>query len=125
MGDARAAVILSGLDALLLDTSQLEIYSAPIGRRLLHQDPVNGAEHYLIRYPAGLEAASHTHTAAHTIVVLQGQLVANGRVVGPHAYVHFPAGTEMHHAPAGDEGCLFVTIFDGPFDVCPVPTPGG
>jgi hypothetical protein len=27
----------------------------------------------------------------------------------------------MRHAPAGDQGCLFVTIFDGPFDVTPMP----
>ena len=26
----------------------------------------------------------------------------------------------MHHAPAGDEGCLFLILFDGPFDVEPV-----
>ena len=23
----------------------------------------------------------------------------------------------MHHAPAGDEGCLFLILFEGPFDV--------
>jgi hypothetical protein len=23
----------------------------------------------------------------------------------------------MHHAPEGDRGCLFVIIFDGPYDV--------
>jgi hypothetical protein len=37
--------------------------------------------------------------------------------VGPGAYCHFPGGVPMHHAPAGDEGCLFLILFDGPFDV--------
>ena len=45
---------------------------------------------------------------------------ANGQIVGPGAYGHFPGDVPMHHAPAGDEGCLFLILFDGPFDVEPV-----
>jgi quercetin dioxygenase-like cupin family protein len=45
------------------------------------------------------------------------QLEANGRVVGPGAYVHFPAGEAMRHQAAGDEACLFVILFHGPCDV--------
>ena len=81
----------------------------------------SGAEHYLIRYPPGLQAQRHTHRASHTIIVLAGRLSANQQVLGSLSYCHFPAGAVMHHAPAGDQGCLFVTIFDGPFDVTPVP----
>ena len=44
---------------------------------------------------------------------------ANDQVLGPLSYCHFPAGTVIHHA----QGCLFVTIFDGPFDVTPVSDP--
>jgi quercetin dioxygenase-like cupin family protein len=113
------AVIVDGLASLPLDQSQPVIYDRPIGLRLLYQDPTNGAEHYLIRYPAGLRAQRHRHSAAHTVIVLEGRFVANETVVGPGSYVHFPAGTVMHHAPAGDEPCLFVTIFHGPFDVQP------
>ncbi len=51
--------------------------------------------------------------------MLDGRLEVNGEVIGPGAYVHFPAGHAMHHAPAGDGSCLFVTIFHGPFDVEP------
>jgi quercetin dioxygenase-like cupin family protein len=111
------AVIVDGLASLPLEQSQPAIYDRPIGLRLLYQDPDSGAEHYLIRYPAGLRAQRHRHTAAHTMIVLEGRLQANEAVVGPGAYVHFPAGTVMHHAPAGDAPCLFVTIFHGPFDV--------
>jgi quercetin dioxygenase-like cupin family protein len=116
MGDERA-IIAGDLASLSLEQSHPVIYDRPIGLRLLHQDPDTGAEHYLIRYPAGLQARRHRHTAAHTIVVLEGRLVANGTEVGPGAYVHFPAGTVMHHAPAAGSSCLFVTIFHGPFDV--------
>jgi quercetin dioxygenase-like cupin family protein len=117
---ARQAVLLDRLPALELDESQPVIYDRPIGVRLLYQDPGTGAEHYLIRYPAGLHAQHHTHSAAHTIIVLDGVLTANEHILGPLSYCHFPAGTVMHHAPAGGHGCLFVTIFDGPFDVTAV-----
>lgn len=111
------AVIVDRLSSLDLDQSQPAIYDRPIGLRLLCQDPQSGSEHYLIRYPAGLKARRHRHTAAHSIVVLEGRLEANGQVIGPMAYCHFPAGQPMHHAPAEGHHCLFVTIFDGPFDI--------
>jgi hypothetical protein len=48
------AVLFDGLSSLELEESQPIIYDRPIGMRMLYQDPVSGAEHYLIRYPAGL-----------------------------------------------------------------------
>lgn len=116
MTPARA-IIVDSLKSLDLDMSQPAIYDRPVGLRLLYRDPGSGAEHYLVRYPAGLKARRHRHTAAHTILVLEGRLEANGEVVGPAAYCHFPAGSAMHHAPADDGSCLFITIFHGPFDV--------
>jgi quercetin dioxygenase-like cupin family protein len=49
--------------------------------------------------------------------VLEGKLEANGEVVGPGAYAHFPAGQLMRHQATDDGPCLFVLIFHGPFDV--------
>jgi quercetin dioxygenase-like cupin family protein len=106
-----------------LEESHPIIYDRPIGLRLLHRDEASGAEHYLVRYPAGLRAQSHTHTSAHTMLVLEGQLVANGELLGPGSYCHFPAGEVMHHEPAPGHDCLLVTIFDGPFDVTPAASP--
>jgi len=114
------AVIVADPRRLMLDESRQEIYSATIGVRLLYQEPSSGAEHYLIRYPPGMTAQRHQHSAAHTIVVLDGQLLANGQTLGPGGYCHFPAHTTMHHAPAPGAGCLFVTIFHGPFNVHPL-----
>ncbi|MDQ3659766.1 MAG: DUF4437 domain-containing protein [Actinomycetota bacterium] len=114
------AIILDHLDSVEMDKSQPVIYDREIGLRLLYEDPHSGARHLLIRYPAGLNAQLHRHTAAHTIVVLEGRLGVNDEVIGPGSYCHFPAGEPMFHAPAGEEGCLFVTIFHGPFDVEPL-----
>lgn len=118
--DGSPTVIVETPDDQELPMSQPIIYDHPIGMRLLHQDPESGEEHYLVRYPAGLGAQRHRHSAAHTIVVLEGKLVVDGRVVGPGTYCHFPAGQSMHHAPTSEEPCLFLNIFHGPADVHPV-----
>jgi quercetin dioxygenase-like cupin family protein len=106
-----------------LGESHPDIYDRPITLRQLHLGET-GAEHYLVRYPVGLQARRHRHTAAQTIVVVEGRLAVDGEILGPGGYCHFPGGVPMHHAPAAGESCLFVTIFDGPFDVFPVDGPG-
>ena len=103
--DYGAAIIVSELRSLELTAPSpgaAAVYDQPIGLRLLYEDPGGGEEHYLVRYPAGLKGRPHQHTAAHTIIVLEGQLDANGRVIGPGSYAHFPAGEVMRHQAAGD-----------------------
>jgi quercetin dioxygenase-like cupin family protein len=117
----HSAILLDRLASLDLEQSQPAIYDRPIGLRLLYQDPTSGAEHYLIRYPVGLRAQQHRHTAAHTIIVLDGAMQCDGELLHPGSYAHHPGGTVMHHAPAPGGHCLFVIIFHGPFDVIPVP----
>jgi quercetin dioxygenase-like cupin family protein len=117
-GRAAAILIPDLLDAEL-QPAQPVIYDTPIGLRQLHIDPHSGDEHYLVHYPQGMTAAWHHHSAAHTIIVLDGALSANGHFLGPGSYCHFPSGTPMHHQPADGSHCRFVTIFHGPFDVFP------
>src|SRR5690242_8282366 len=93
------------------------VYDRDIALGLLYEDKASGEEHYVVRYSAGTKGRVHTHTAAHTMVVLEGHLYVNGQVIGPGGYAHFPAGQPMHHQSGGDDGCLFVLIFHGPFDV--------
>ena len=114
------ATIVDHLRTLALEEpgpAAAAIYDRPIALRLLYQDPASGEEHYLVRYPAGVKGSLHRHTSAHTIVVLEGRLEANGQVVGPGAYVHFPGGEPMQHQATADESCLFVLLFHGAFDV--------
>jgi quercetin dioxygenase-like cupin family protein len=118
--ESGKAITLDHLGSLELEERHMAVYDREIGIRLLYEDPTSGAEHYLVRYPAGLQAIVHRHTAAQTIVVLEGRLAVNDEVIGPGAYCHFLPGEPMYHAPAADEGCLFVTIFHGQSDVEPV-----
>jgi quercetin dioxygenase-like cupin family protein len=108
------------LGSLDLEQRKLAVYDRQIGMRLLFEDPVSGVEHYLVRYPAGLGGPWHRHSAAHTIVVLEGRLNVNGTVYGPGSYCHLPASRPMRHLPAGDADCLFLILFDGPSDTEPV-----
>lgn len=119
------AVFFDHLRGEELAESQPDIYDRPIGLRLLYQDPRSGAEHYLVRYPSGLRAQRHRHSAAHTIVVIDGTLHADGHVLPAGSYAHYPAETPMRHEPAPGQDCLFVILFDGPFDVHPLSEDGG
>ena len=114
------ATIVDNLQSLPLASpgaAAAAVYDRPIELGLLYEDPESHEEHYLVRYPAGVKGRVHKHTAAHTIVVLEGRLEANGQVIGPGSYAHFPAGEPMRHQATEDSPCLFVLLFHGPFDV--------
>lgn len=118
--DSRHPTIIDGLRTLELhppDAAAAAVYDGPIELRQLFSDPGSGEEHYLVRYPAGVRGRLHRHSAAHTIVVLEGRLDANGQIIGPGAYAHFPGGSPMRHQPTADGPCLFALLFHGPFDV--------
>jgi quercetin dioxygenase-like cupin family protein len=113
----RHAVVVENLSEVETNPDHSDVYDREIGLKVLFDDPETGVKHYLIRYPPGLRTKAHRHTHAHTIVVLSGRMdVGDGRVIGPGSYAHFPAGVAMTHAPAGDEPCVFVIVFDGPVD---------
>ena len=117
LGNATIIDSLSSLELQPPGAAAAAVYDRPIALRLLYEDPASGEEHYAVRYPAGVKGRVHRHTAAHTIVVLEGRLYANGSVIGPGAYAHFPGGEAMQHQSGGDGDCVFVLLFHGPFDV--------
>jgi len=109
--------IHTDLNAIALRTSEQPAYDRPFELELLHADERTGAEHYLIRYRPGTTARPHRHSAAHTIIVLNGHMMVDGQLLGPGGYAHHPGDTTMLHEPAPGEGCTFVIIFDAPFDL--------
>jgi quercetin dioxygenase-like cupin family protein len=117
MEGVTAPVIHPDLKGIPLRTTEQPAYDQPFELQLLYQDQRTGAEHYIVRYRPATRARSHRHTAAHTIVVLDGQMTVDGQRLGPGGYAHHPGDTPMVHEPAADEGCTFVLIFDGPFDL--------
>jgi quercetin dioxygenase-like cupin family protein len=117
-------VIVADVSLVALRTSEQLAYDQPFELQVLYQDSRTGAEHYVVRYRAGTKAKWHRHSAAHTMIVVSGQLVANGQRLGPGGYAHFPAGTSMLHEPAEEHDCTFVLIFDGPFDLDVIESPG-
>jgi quercetin dioxygenase-like cupin family protein len=117
-------LVVRNLAALELPTRTLDPYDRPIGLLSLHEDAPSGVEIYLVEYPAGMQARWHRHPSAHTMLVLRGELMVNGEVIGTGSLVRYPADEPMHHAPAGDGPCRFVIVFEGPFDVTVVDEPG-
>jgi quercetin dioxygenase-like cupin family protein len=117
MNSMTGPVIHPDLRAVPLHTTEQPAYDRPFELDLLHQDPRSGAEHYVVRYRPGTRARPHRHTAAHTIIVLDGHMTVDGQRLGPGGYAHHPGETAMLHEPAPDEACTFVLIFDGPFDL--------
>ena len=116
-GEATIVDALHSMELQEPSAAAAAVYDQPIGLRPLYVDADSGEEHYLVRYPVGLKGRLHRHTAAHTIIVIDGRLEANGRVIGPGAYAHFPGGEVMRHQATPDGPCLFVVLFHGPFDV--------
>ena len=116
-GNAIIADGLTALDFREPSGAAAAVYDRPIGLHLLYENPESGEEHYVVRYPSGVRGHAHTHSAAHTMVVIDGRLDVNGRIIGPGSYAHFRANAVMRHQAAGDEPCHFVLIFHGPFDV--------
>jgi quercetin dioxygenase-like cupin family protein len=110
-------VIVADVRSVGLRSAEQPAYDRPFELQELYTDPRTGAEHYVVCYQAGTRARWHRHSAAHTIIVVAGQMVANGQLLGAGGYAHYPGGAAMLHEPAADQDCTFVLIFDGPFDL--------
>ncbi len=123
MAETGKPLFVGDLRSLEFDWRKLEPYDRPIGLKLLFEDPRTGVEHDLVRYPAGMKGRWHRHTAGHAILVLDGHMHVNDQVLGPGAYCYLPSGRPMWHEPLEGESCLFVIMFDGPFDVAVVDQP--
>ena len=86
-------------------------------RKNLMEDPDTGMEVRLVRYPAGVINALHTHPCAHGMYVLEGTLQTNEGTFGPGSFVWFPQGMEMEHGATGDGDVTVLFITNKPFEI--------
>lgn len=80
--------------------------------KVLSQDGRTGAASLLLRYPAGFAADTpHWLTATEEFLVLEGELLLNGRAYGTHAYANLPPGYRRH-TMASPRGATALVFFD-------------
>lgn len=87
-------------------------YAKPIRRKILRRDEQTGALHLLVNYPADLNAPAHHHSCAHTLLVLENELLINGQSYPAGTYAHFPAGEVMLHTSPPDQDRTFLLMFE-------------
>lgn len=86
-------------------------------QRFIYQDAPGTPGVAIVKFPKGYLEPRHYHTTSgHTGFILKGKLNSDGRIVGPGAFVYFPAGT-----PHGPNDALEETELlrwaDGPLDL--------
>jgi hypothetical protein len=113
------AIVVDGLESVELGRTQPVIYDREIGLRLLYQDRDSGGSTIssgtrLVSGPACIGTQPPTPSWFSTAA---SRSTTSHR---PEGVLSVPAREAMRHAPAVNAACLFVTLFDGPFDVQPI-----
>lgn len=91
--------------------------SAGFPRKLCILDEDTGMSVAKVCYKAGFTNASHWHTCAHGMYVLDGILVTSAGSFGPGSFVWFPEGTTMSHGAPADNDVTFLFITNKPLDI--------
>ncbi len=99
------------------DESFNEKLGVNLGRLMLREDPANGAEIRMIRYPAGVVNPEHTYPCGHGIFVLDGTLKTHKGEYGTGTWVWFPKGEVMEHGATADADVVGIFITDGAFEI--------
>lgn len=68
-------------------------------------------------YPKGYTMGRHTHTCAHGMYIIDGEMDTSLGVVKKGEFVWFPAGMEMDHGATALSDCTFLFITNAPFDI--------
>lgn len=66
--------------------------------KVLYRGEYNGEKQtdLLLKFPPGYEEPGHTHDGEHSVVILEGRMIVDGRELGPGDYVLGPS-----HVPHG------------------------
>lgn len=71
-------------------------------------------------YPKGYTMGWHTHSCAHGMYVIKGEMQTNLGIVKEGEFVWFPENTEMDHGATALSDCTFLFVTNAPFDITPV-----
>ena len=107
-----------------LDTAALpweSRYNEHLGKMLYRKnlvtDPDTGMGVRIVKYPAGVINAMHTHPCAHGMYVIEGTLVTNRGSFGPGHFVWFAEGEVMEHGATAEEDVVVLFITNKPFEI--------
>ena len=107
-----------------LDTAALpweSRYNEHLGKMLYRKnlvtDPDTGMEVRIVKYPAGVINAMHTHPCAHGMYVIEGTLVTNRGSFGAGHFVWFAEGEVMEHGATAEEDVVVLFITNKPFEI--------
>lgn len=80
--------------------------------KVLRHDKRNRTLDMLIKWPDGYVEPRHTHDSSHSVVVLQGRVIVEGKELTAGGYVYGPAG--VPHGPfEWHDDCVVFAHFEG------------
>ncbi|GEM_PF-3181956 len=80
--------------------------------KVLRRDRKNNVLDMLIRWPEGYVEPRHTHTSTHSVVVLQGRVIVEGKELRKGGYIYGPSG-KAHGPFEWHDDCIVFVHFEG------------
>jgi len=80
-----------------------------VDRKILFRDPAAGTESYLLRFAPGASIPAHEHRLSEHCLMIEGEVVIDGRRFGPGDFQAIPAGTP-HPAIVSEGGALVFIV---------------
>jgi anti-sigma factor ChrR (cupin superfamily) len=111
--DEAASAPARGFHFVAADEGEWRAAAPGVWRRRLGRDPDSRSASYLVRVAAGASVPPHAHTAAEHCLVIEGDFIVDGRILGPGDYHRADAGT-THRSLRSVHGCIFLVVEAAP-----------
>ena len=109
----EAAAPARGFHFLGAEEGEWRAMTPGVWRRKLGRDPETRSASYLVRVEAGASVPEHAHTAAEHCLVIAGDFIVDGRVLGAGDYHRADVGT-THRSLRSVHGCTFLVVEAAP-----------
>ena len=96
-----------------LDWEDGDILTLPEGGKvkILNQNDEEGRTDMFVKFPPGYVEPAHTHTGAHSTLIIEGRMCIHGHELTPGDYVY---GHKVEHGPMEyPDGCTMFVSFVG------------